>query len=205
MAKMTVEDTSLTAVADAIRAKGGTNDALVFPEGFVSAVDNIDTRSGYAKFVALIDRTITDVTSDMLEGCTRIGYHSFYNCLNLKTVDLPGSVTVIDGAAFQACKSLTSITFSDGLKNIELYAFYSCDKLASITIPRTVTYIGQSAFASTGLRTVRVMPTSPPTLGNSVFPEVASISIIVPKGTLDTYRSATNWSAYADKMAEATE
>ena len=29
--------------------------------------------------------------------------------------------------------------------------------------------------------------------------------IIVPKGTLAAYKSATNWSAYADKMVEATE
>lgn len=33
----------LTAVADAIRAKGGTSEQMVFPEGFVSAIDNIQT------------------------------------------------------------------------------------------------------------------------------------------------------------------
>ena len=36
----------LTAVADAIRAKGGTSEQLVFPEGFVSAIDNIQTGGG---------------------------------------------------------------------------------------------------------------------------------------------------------------
>lgn len=33
----------LTAVADAIRAKGGTSEQLVFPEGFVSAIGDIQT------------------------------------------------------------------------------------------------------------------------------------------------------------------
>lgn len=41
MAKYVVNDTDLTSVADAIRTKGGTSDALVFPAGFVTAVEAI--------------------------------------------------------------------------------------------------------------------------------------------------------------------
>lgn len=39
MAKMMVEDTSLTAVADAIRAKTGASEALEFPNGFIDAIE----------------------------------------------------------------------------------------------------------------------------------------------------------------------
>lgn len=42
----TVQDSSLTAVADAIRAKGGTSAQLAFPAGFVSAVEAIPTGGG---------------------------------------------------------------------------------------------------------------------------------------------------------------
>ena len=38
-----VTDAELTAVADAIRAKGGVSGRLVFPAGFVSAVAAIPT------------------------------------------------------------------------------------------------------------------------------------------------------------------
>lgn len=38
-------DTSLTTVANAIRAKGGTSAQLAFPSGFVSAVEAIPTGS----------------------------------------------------------------------------------------------------------------------------------------------------------------
>lgn len=41
MAYRKVDDTSLTSVADAIRLKGGTSDALVFPDGFVAAISEI--------------------------------------------------------------------------------------------------------------------------------------------------------------------
>lgn len=42
----TVKQSSLTAVADAIREKGGTSESLSFPNGFVSAVNTMSTGSG---------------------------------------------------------------------------------------------------------------------------------------------------------------
>ena len=46
MAYRKVNDTNLASVADAIRSKGGTSDALVFPDGFVSAISAIQTGEG---------------------------------------------------------------------------------------------------------------------------------------------------------------
>lgn len=49
MATKLVQDTSLTAVADAIRTKGETTDALEFPDGFVTAIQNIPAGGGGSK------------------------------------------------------------------------------------------------------------------------------------------------------------
>ena len=46
MAYRKVNDNSLASVADAIRSKGGASDALVFPDGFVSAISAIQTGGG---------------------------------------------------------------------------------------------------------------------------------------------------------------
>lgn len=46
MAKCFVDDTSLTSIAEAIRTKGGTTDQLVFPAGFISAIEAIKTGGG---------------------------------------------------------------------------------------------------------------------------------------------------------------
>lgn len=64
MAKYSVTDTSLSAVADAIRAKGGTTDAMAFPEGFVTAIESMQTGDGEVSLdivtAAELPTTVTD-------------------------------------------------------------------------------------------------------------------------------------------------
>ena len=53
MSKKTVEESSLISIADAIREKGGTDADLVFPSGFISAIEAIEASGeipeGYIK------------------------------------------------------------------------------------------------------------------------------------------------------------
>ena len=53
MANYIVQDTSLETVADAIRAKAGGTEKLVFPAGFVEAVDGIKGGGGSVPFYAV--------------------------------------------------------------------------------------------------------------------------------------------------------
>lgn len=46
MAFKKIDDAQLTTVADAIRIKGGTSDPIVFPDGFVSAIQAIEAKTG---------------------------------------------------------------------------------------------------------------------------------------------------------------
>ena len=56
MAKVFCEESSLSAVANAIRGKAGTAAALAFPDGFVSAVNGIETGGG----TCTVRLTVTD-------------------------------------------------------------------------------------------------------------------------------------------------
>ena len=198
MSKLTVEDTSLVSVADAIRTKGGTTGALTFPNGFVSAVNGIKTGTNYAP--SMIDGSITKITEDMLEGCTLIQNYAFYGRDNLTSVSLPSSVTELRMYAFSGCRKLTSVSLPSSLTKISDYVFSNCIKLAKITIPSSVTSISSYAFMSCNkLATVEMKPKTPPTLGSDVF-ETNVKTIRVPRLSLSAYKSATNWSAYADKM-----
>lgn len=56
-------DTNLTSVANAIRAKGGTSGQLQFPQGFVDAVEAIETGGGGVQTITFLDWENSGVTS----------------------------------------------------------------------------------------------------------------------------------------------
>ena len=64
-------------------------------------------------------------------------------------IDVIEGTTMICGAAFSDCSSLTSITIPNSVTSIGSWAFEDCSSLTSITIPNSVTSIGFYAFRST--------------------------------------------------------
>ena len=171
MAYRKVNDISLASVADAIRAKGGTSDALVFPDGFVSAISAIQTGGGGGGgggggssevLDALIDRSITEISNDHI---TSIGFYAFAYCMNLTTADFPACES-IGNLAFGACINMTTVDFP-AATSIGEQAFASCMNLTTVDFPVT-TSIGGGAFsACTGLTTVDFPATT--SIGGSAF------------------------------------
>lgn len=131
-----------------------------------------------AAFKALVDKSITEVTADMLQGVTSIGNSVFSNCTSLASITIPNSVTSIGINAFNYCTSLASITFPNSVTNIGTQAFDNCPSLASITVEAT----------------------NPPTLGSYVFGYAPNQVIYVPAESVDTYKAASGWSSYASKI-----
>lgn len=137
---------------------------------------------------------------------TYIGEQAFSNCAILSIV-IPHGITDIYFDTFNQCTKLISVTLPDSITSIGQGAFETCRSLPSITIPSSVTKIRNGAFfGCVKLSLVKMLPTTPPTITNDIFTNTpADLQIIVPKGTLAAYKSATNWSAFADKIEEATE
>lgn len=88
---------------------------------------------------------ITSYFGTQVEECVlgddvkSIGYHAFFNCENLTSVQMSNSITSIGEAAFHSCHKLTSVKMSDNLTSIGQFAFNNCYYLTSITIPSGVT------------------------------------------------------------------
>ena len=70
MAYRKVDDTSLSSVADAIREKGGTSDTLVFPDGFVTAIEAIKAGGGGGSSVVTKDVNFYDYDGTLLYSYT---------------------------------------------------------------------------------------------------------------------------------------
>ena len=130
------------------------------------------------------------------DGVTSISSNAFTSCSSLSSITIPDTVTSIGNNAFTSCYSLSSITIPDGITSIDSNAFNSCYSLSSITIPDTVTSIGNNAFNSCSYMSyIKFESTTPPTVASSNAWQGVSIStkILVPTGTLETYKTATNY------------
>lgn len=73
--------------------------------------------------------------------------------------------------------------------------------LKCVYIPAYVSSIGAGVFSECpSLIRVVCYATTPPTLGVSVFYNSNNAKIYVPANSVDSYKQATNWSTYADRI-----
>ena len=177
------------------------------------------TTIGYEAFRGC--SSLTSVTIG--DSVTSIGKWAFYECSSLTSVTIPDSVTTIGNGAFKYCRSLTSVTIPDSVTTIGSSAFSGCSSLTSVTIPDSVTSIGEGAFESCAvleqvvigsgveniysyafrycyvLNDISIKATTPPSIDATSFSDIGTSPIFyVPTESVEAYKSATNWSDYAN-------
>lgn len=162
------------------------------------------------------------------DSLVSIGQHAFDQCYALRELILSDNISSIGAYICSDCHTLQKVRLSNHIQSIPNSAFSVCYILGNIDIPDSVTTIGESAFSSTMLSTVTIPPnvaslgdrsfdstgsitihlqgTTPPQISAWAFPLNASRIAIVPysedHSVLETYKSATNWSKYADYIFE---
>ena len=192
-----------SALKTSIEAKGVTVSDSTLISGYAALVDQIQTGSGGGggneDLINLIERDIT--TFNIPSGITKIGAYSFFGCSALTSLTIPNSVVAISGYAFSSCSALTSVTIPNSVESIGEYAFSYCRGLTSLTIPDTVKSLGYGVFYNcSSLTSVTIQATTPPSLGSSAFTNTNNCPIYVPAESVDAYKTATNWSSYADRL-----
>jgi hypothetical protein len=141
----------------------------------------IGLQEGREKIKAIIDRSVTEITAEDLQGATSIGAGAFYECKKLTYVNIPDGVKTIGERAFWYCTSLPSIEIPEGVKSIGNQAFYYCSSLESANIPESVTSIGTTAFQGCSSLVSVNIPTGIKEIVSNVFTNCSSLpSIEIP-------------------------
>lgn len=142
---------------------------------------------------------------------TSIGDRTFYGCYNLELTSLPESLTYIGSYAFHGCQNLKITSIPAGVTSLPSYCFRACNSINELTILGDITSISSRAFETDANLEKVILPnvTSVPTLGSNVF-NLTPISkgtgyIYVPDSLVDSFKSATNWSAYANQIRGVSE
>lgn len=141
-------------------------------------------------------------------GVTSIEQQTFYHCRNLSSINMPSGITSIGSWAFGYCGSLSYVILPDNLTTIGESAFYGCSGLTSITIPSGVTSLGTNSFRNcSGFTSVTINAITPPTITPNglgqygyMFHNTNNCPIYVPAASVNTYKTATNWSTYASRI-----
>lgn len=128
--------TGCTALSDITVAEGNPElesvDGLIYLEG-----DELLMRAPAHSNVDVIIR----------DGTTKIHFAAFKYNLNLKSVVIPDSVTIMERQAFLGCSQLESVTLGKGLDAIYQSVFEECS-LISIEIPDNIKKLYGNAFAN---------------------------------------------------------
>ena len=131
--------------------------------------------------------------------------YEFEGCTNLESVTLSNSMNFLSTEMFYGCTSLTGITIPSSVTGISYNVFYNCTSLQSIDIPSGVTTIGQNVlYGCSSLTSIIINATTPQYLANGAFDNSNNCPIYVPCESVEAYKSAPGWSAYASRIQCAT-
>ncbi len=184
----------------------------------VEGLDNITSFAGndFRGLPNLKKVNITNVCKvlggSMFNGCLKltefgdisnvesIPDYCFWSCPSIVSVRLSNKCTSIGDGAFGSCNSLTDISNTDKVVNFGKSSFLYAP-LTKFVFEDVCESIGNSAFSSCKKLTyIKCLPAIPPSLGENAFSYGSSCPIYVPDDSVDTYKSATNWSAYASRI-----
>ena len=156
---------------------------------------------------------VTSMGDNAFRGCsllpeisfpllTTVPSSAFYNCSELATLDLPKVIRIFDSAFCNT--KVTALNFPL-VTSVETSAFNNCKNLSTAKFPKA-TSIGNYAFnnctnmASIIVGTELEDKTAICTLGSTDSLPSSIGAIYVPYNLQDKYKTATNWSSFADKI-----
>ena len=140
------------------------------------------------------------------DGITSIGTYSFYNCPNLALESLPDSLTSIGDHAFYNCEKITIKSIPSKVTIIDSYVFQKCESITEMTCLGNITTINNTAFRDCKLSkfmlpNITSVPKLTHTNAFSGTPiESGTGYIYVPDTLVDSFKSASNWSIYAEQI-----
>lgn len=166
-----------------------------------------------------IPKTIDSISTRTFEGCYSLRHITFPKrdstlfsnipsyfakyCYSLKSFSIPTGITSLNTQSLHTVPSLYRFILPTTVTTIAGSAIYTDYALSKLVLPSGVTSIATKAFyGSYGMREYHFKSTTPPTLDNAdAFTSIPSSCVIyVPSASLNSYKTASNWSTYASKM-----
>ena len=176
-----------------------------------NAFDFINRSYKTIKVLNLAATTNTTIADEAFKGCYNLNslylpsqleyipYMAVAECVKLKAITIPATVTEIEDRAFENCRTLNSVIFEganapqgaahyspaagSALWRIGSWAFYNCHQLEHLTIPEGVTEVGDAAFYGCTYLVDMTLPSTVQSIGDNGFALCAKLQKIHLKAT----------------------
>lgn len=219
MAKVLISESNLTAIANSIRSKLGTqttyrpsdmptaigsisggatiyytSDGRAYPENMVipSTVTSLP-QNAYKDFIYLKSVDMSNLTIGVSSSC-------FMNDINLESVVLPSGVSyVIAQDCFFSCGKLNGIIIPSCVTTIGTRAFKNCTSLTGIVVPEGVSSITTNSFQNCVDLTAVSLPLSLTSIGSNAFSGCISLKNIT---LADGFLASVNFSYSTEFTAD---
>ena len=134
------------------------------------------------------------------------GYASYTNLSG--DITIPGSI-IYNGTSYQVRSidyqalngsGISSVTVGEGVEYIYNFAFMDCSSLTTVTLPSTIVHMGNQVFGWSGLKTLTINATTPPSHGEREYclMDASYVEhIYVPASSVAAYKADTVWANHA--------
>lgn len=195
-----------TRVTDFFMGKGVVNiGTSAFTRGFI-------TNLYYnGDFTSWHDMNFSESGTQPMNNASYVYFRNTSGDYELLTeIVIPDSITEIKPYEFYHCNCATSLVIHDSVTTIGDYGFGSLYHCENVVVGRGLTSISNNGLycgnSTTGVyATLTFLGTTPPSIQSNSLNSRNTRKIIVPKGCGEAYKTATNWTRYADKIEEAAE
>ena len=134
-------------------------------------------------------------------------YYAFKDCVNLKRVTLPSTLTEIREDSFSGCPALEEFVVASGsTANIPQNCFAGCTALSTVVLPDKATRIGYAAFSGcTGLSEITI-PESIDNIQPWLFQDCTALTkVTLPSGLTSINTDAFSGCANLTQVGFGTE
>ena len=126
---------------------------------------------------------------------------AFKYCDNLKRVTLHHCSPAYDAGLFSDCPNLETVDIDDRLGGS---TFNNCPNLKNVYINGNIS-IDNTFSSCTSIENITVTATTPQSIVANAFPLNNNLKIYVPADSVEAYKTAENWSAYANYITAIQE
>ena len=122
------------------------------------------------------------------EGMEYIGDNAFYGCTNLKSINLPDTITYIGECVFRFDSSLDNVKLPNRIKTIKKMTFQSCSNLKNLELSEDLEELGAESLDHTALTTLK-MPQNLKTIGSGALSINTLLEIDTSKSNYYEYKN----------------